>query len=79
MRRTRLQIYVLLAHRRAVRHHGQGVRRDAWRAVLDVEGDRDAVGAGQPQRADAAHRHPAVGDLGALEDAPESAKSACTV
>lgn len=64
----RLQIDVLLADRRTVRHHRQCVGRYA-RPVLDLERHRHPTGAGQPQLTDAAHGHPAVGDLRAREDA----------
>ncbi len=64
-----LQVDVLLAHRRAVGDHGQGVGRDPGCVVLDLQGHRHPR-AGQPQLAHPAHRHPSVGDLGAGEDAP---------
>ena len=62
-----LQVDVLLADRRAVGDHGEGVGGDG-RSAVDVQSRGDA-GGGQPQRVHLADGCAAVGDFGAGEDA----------
>ncbi len=62
------QVDVLLADRRPVGHHGLHVGGDSRRAGFDVQRHLDPA-AGQPDGADPAHRHAAVGDLGVVENA----------